>query len=83
MLGGLRPGQGVTAQDQRRRTLRADPLRRPPQVAATGMDPGGEEARVEAGARRRDDDVAGQRQVDAGPDGGAAHRGNGRHGRPR
>ena len=83
MLGRLGSGQDVAAQNQGGSALGADPLPEPPQVAAARMDSGIEEAGIEASAPRRDDDIAGQGQVDAGTDRGTADRSDGRNGRVR
>jgi hypothetical protein len=79
VFDGLPAGQGVPAEHQRGRALLADPRGQPPQVAAAGVDAHVQEPGVEPGGLPGEDDVAGQRQVHAGPDGGAGDRGDGRH----
>ena len=66
----LRTGQRVAEQHERGSALRADSPREPPQVPAARVDSHIEEARVEAGALAGDHDVAGERQVHPGADGG-------------
>ena len=58
----------VAAQHERGRALPADAFAQPPQVSAARMDPDIEEPRVEARVRRREHDVAGERQVHARAD---------------